>query len=52
MWIDNLDGTIGVGYGVVTHTLFVGQHRITPSFPDGLGGEASPSVFIKVKPKE
>ncbi|HET7326307.1 MAG TPA: M66 family metalloprotease [Nocardioidaceae bacterium] len=49
-WSSNRDGPLGVGYEVVVQTLSTGKHRVTMSFPDGLGGEASAGVWIDVQP--
>jgi hypothetical protein len=48
VWTSNLDGVLGTGYEVTPNHLSVGRHRITLSLPDGLGGEASASVFVAV----
>jgi hypothetical protein len=49
VWTSNVDGVIGVGHEVVAYRLSSGQHKINLSFPDGVGGEASTSVFIRVE---
>lgn len=49
VWTSNIDGIVGVGYEVITHTLSAGRHRITISIPDGLGGEASAGMYIEVR---
>lgn len=51
-WSSDIDGDLGVGYELILHTLSVGQHKITLSVADGLGGKATSSVEIVVKPKE
>src|SRR5882762_7583801 len=43
-----MDGVIGTGYEVVTHSLSIGRHKITLNFPDGLEGEALASVFVYI----
>ncbi|HEX9131871.1 MAG TPA: hypothetical protein VF844_06240 [Ktedonobacteraceae bacterium] len=52
LWSSDIDGELGVGYELVLHTLSAGQHKITLSVPDGLGGKASSSVAITVNSKE
>jgi hypothetical protein len=52
LWSSDIDGDLGVGYELVLQTLSVGQHKITLSVPDGLGGNAASSVAITVKSKE
>ena len=49
VWTSDRDGVIGTGYQVITHSLSAGRHRISIGFPDGLGGEASASVFVSFK---
>jgi hypothetical protein len=49
VWTSDRDGWIGTGYQVITHSLSAGRHRIGISFTDGLGGEASASVFITIE---
>ncbi len=49
VWTSDRDGVIGTGYQVITHLLSAGRHRISIGFPDGLGGEASASVFVTIK---
>jgi hypothetical protein len=49
VWTSDRDGVVGTGYQVITHTLSPGQHRIGIDFPDGLGGEASASVFVTIQ---
>jgi hypothetical protein len=51
-WTSSIDGLMGVGYQVIVHTLSVGRHKITLSFPDGLGGEASGSIFVRIEPRQ
>jgi hypothetical protein len=49
VWTSDRDGVIGTGYEVIVHTLSVGRHKISIDFPDGLGGEASATVFVTIK---
>jgi hypothetical protein len=49
VWTSNLDGHVGIGHQLTTHTLSSGRHRITVSAPDGLGGEASASVTVQIQ---
>jgi hypothetical protein len=49
VWTSDRDGVIGTGYGVITHSLSTGRHRISIDFPDGLGSETSASVFVTIK---
>jgi hypothetical protein len=51
-WSSNVAGFIGYGYEIITETLAPGPHKITLSVADGLGGEASADVRIRIKPKE
>ena len=48
VWTSDRDGLIGTGYQVITHSLSLGRHRISIHLPDGLGGEATASVFVNV----
>lgn len=50
VWSSRSIGTIGTGYQLTTNTLPIGYHRITMYVPDGLGGEASASTEIRIKP--
>jgi hypothetical protein len=50
VWTSNRNGVLGVGYEIVIRTLSVGTHKITLSFSDGLRGEATASLFLKVSP--
>jgi hypothetical protein len=49
VWTSSRDGTIGIGYQVVTNRLSHGRHRISVSLPDGLGGEAYTSILLTVR---
>ena len=49
VWRSNLDGHLGIGHQLTTHTLSPGRHRITVSVPDGLSSEASASVTIRIQ---
>jgi len=49
VWTSNLDGHLGIGHQLTTHTLLPGRHRITVSVPDGLGDEASASVTVEIE---
>jgi hypothetical protein len=51
-WTSNVGGFLGYGYQIITHTLIPGLHRITLNVADGLGGEASASTLIKIRPVE
>ena len=51
-WSSNRDGRLGVGFEVVTQALSAGRHRITMSFPDGVGGEGAQRVSIDVTPAD
>jgi hypothetical protein len=48
VWSSHKDGHLGVGREVITNTLSAGEHRITLSVPDGLGGESSATTRIEV----
>jgi hypothetical protein len=48
VWHSNRDGLLGIGYQVVTAVASRGSHRITLSIPDGLEGEATASVYIRI----
>jgi hypothetical protein len=52
IWTSNVAGFIGYGPEVITETLSPGLHKITLGVADGLGGEASADVLIKINPKE
>jgi hypothetical protein len=52
VWTSNVDGFLGYGYEVITHTLTPGLHKITLGVADGLGGEASESLLIKIQRQE
>jgi hypothetical protein len=47
-WTSNIDGFIGYGHEVITHTLSSGTHMIGLGVADGLGGEASATVRIAI----
>ncbi|HEX3144359.1 MAG TPA: hypothetical protein VHQ64_10340 [Pyrinomonadaceae bacterium] len=49
-WVARAVGPIGTGHQVSTTELPVGLHRVTMYVRDGLGGEASASVDVRVKP--
>jgi hypothetical protein len=52
VWTSNVAGFLGYGYEVITNTLAPGLHKITLSVPDGLGGEVSADVRIRINPAE
>ena len=52
VWTSNVAGFIGYGYEVIINTLAPGLHKITLGVADGLGGEASADVLIRINPKE
>ena len=47
-WSSSIDGFLGSGAQVVAHALTPGRHGITLSGEDGLGGEISTSIYVKV----
>jgi len=47
-WSSSIDGFLGSGAQVVAHALTPGRHGITLSSEDGLGGEISTSIYVKV----
>lgn len=49
-WVARAVGPLGTGHQVSTTELPVGHHRVTMYVHDGLGGEASASVDVRVKP--
>jgi hypothetical protein len=49
LWSSRLNGQIAVGYECAVSMLGLGQHQITLSVPDGLGGEATAAVRIEVR---
>lgn len=48
-WTSNRDGPLGTGPELILSDLSVGQHRISLSAFDGLGDEASTSIFITIR---
>jgi hypothetical protein len=52
VWISNVDGFLGYGHNLITQALTPGLHKITLSVADGLGGEASESLLIKIRQNE
>jgi hypothetical protein len=52
VWTSNVAGFIGYGHEVITHTLAPGLHKITLGVVDGLGGEASADVLIRINREE
>ena len=52
VWTSNVAGFIGYGHEIITETLAPGSHKITLGVADGLGGEASADVRIRINPKE
>jgi hypothetical protein len=52
VWTSNIAGFLGYGHQVITEALAPGPHKITLGVADGLGGEASADVLIKINPKE
>jgi hypothetical protein len=49
-WSSGIDGYLGSGAQVIAAKLAPGRHRITLSGDDGMGGETSTSIYIKVAP--
>jgi hypothetical protein len=49
VWTSNIDGFIGYGYEVITNGLARGIHMVRFAVADGLGGEASAEVRIKIE---
>ena len=47
-WSSSIDGFLGAGGNLLVHMLSLGRHRITLSADDGVGGESSSHVFIRV----
>jgi hypothetical protein len=47
-WASSIDGHLGTGTPLHTHTLTPGRHCVTLSVDDGCGGETSTSIFITV----
>lgn len=50
-WNSSIDGYLGSGAHVLPSMLTPGRHRITLSGDDGVGGEISKSIYIRVLPK-
>lgn len=50
-WSSSIDGHLGSGSQVVVHTLSPGTHRLALSNDDRLGGVASDSVVVTVRPR-
>lgn len=50
-WSSSIDGYLGSGNQVIPSTLTPGRHRITLSGDDGMGGETSKSIYIRVVPE-
>jgi hypothetical protein len=48
VWTSNVDGFLGYGYELYTHTLSRGVHTVTLGVADGLGGETSTTVRIAI----
>ena len=48
LWTSSLQGTLGVGYQVVRDDLRPGVHRVSLGLPDGAGGEATASTWLRV----
>jgi hypothetical protein len=50
-WSSSVDGHLGSGNQVIPSTLTPARHRITLSGDDGMGGETSKSIYIRVLPE-
>ncbi len=50
-WSSSIDGYLGSGNQVIPAMLTPGRHRITLSGDDGMGGETSKSIYIRVLPE-
>ena len=49
VWRSNIVGLLGIGREVVVPALPMGHHLISLSMPNGLGGEVTKSIYIKVQ---
>jgi hypothetical protein len=50
-WSSSVDGYLGSGNQVIPSALTPARHRITLSGDDGMGGETSKSIYIRVLPE-
>ncbi len=48
IWISESIGRVGTGNRLYLHSLPAGDHRISLHIPNGLGGEASENVGLKI----